>query len=399
MSELVQEKVAQAVQILQEKDIDLWLTFVRETAAATDPVLPLIYGEADLTWHSALILTRSGRRTAIVGRYELDAARSTGAYDEVIPYDESIQPHLLKVLEEEQPRSIAVNTSKDDFLADGLTHGMYETLRGYLQGTPFENRLVEAVGIIGALRGRKTPAEVARIRAAVAETLMIFEEIYPTLRIGQSEKEIAERMHAAMKRRGLEAAWNPLSCPAVNTGPDSPVGHGAPTDLRIQPGHILHFDFGVRKNGYCSDLQRVVYFPRRGENGIPAEVDRAFRTVRRAIQAAYAVLKPAIIAKEADDAARKVILDAGYPEYMHGTGHQLGRLAHDGGAILGPAWDRYGKTPFLPVETGQVYTLELGVMVPGQGYIGLEEDVLVTDDGAKYLGAPQEELIIGRSAD
>ena len=77
---------------------------------------------------------------------------------------------------------------------------------------------------------------------------------------------------------------------------------------------------------------------------------------------------------------------------MYALGHQLGRSAHDGGTVLGPRWDRYGNAPFGIVEVGNVFTLEFGAPVPGRGYIGLEEDVVVTADGIEWLSTPQREL-------
>jgi Xaa-Pro aminopeptidase len=70
----------------------------------------------------------------------------------------------------------------------------------------------------------------------------------------------------------------------------------------------------------------------------------------------------------------------------------LGRSAHDGATILGPRWERYGQTPYGHIEIGNVFAIELGISVEGFGYVGLEENILVTEDGAKWLSDPQDEL-------
>jgi Xaa-Pro aminopeptidase len=390
---LVQEKVQQATAILQEKGIDAWLTFVHETPAGGDPALPLIYGH-ELTWHTALIHTRRGEHIIILGRYEVETALSTGAYPTIYTYDQSIRGLLRETLERIDPAQIAINYSKDNVLADGLGHGLYLTLLDYLEGTPYPKRLISAEEIIGALRGRKTPAEVALIRAAVETTRQIYAEAIDYAQPGMTEKQIAAFMHEQMAQRDVDPAWELHNCPAVNAGPDSPMGHTGPTDIVLQRGHLLHFDFGVRQDEYCSDIQRMVYYLASGEAHPPQAVQRGFDTVVASIQAAVAAMRPGVLGREVDAIARGVVTQAGYPEYLYGTGHQLGRLAHDGAAMLGPLWEKYGDTPNYPLETGHVYTVEPGLAVPGYGYIGLEEDVLVTENGAEFLGEPQTALII-----
>lgn len=378
---------------MEEKEVDLWLTFVRETSGGGDPVLPLIYG-ADLTWQSALMLSRAGDTIAIIGHFEAETARNIGAYKTILPYHESIRSQLLETLDRLDPQQIAINYSVDDVHADGLSYGMYQILLGYLKNTPFADRLVSASEIIRSLRGRKTPEEIKRIKAAVETTENIYEAVFDYAHIGMSEIEIARFMHARLEQLELGPAWDLDHCPTVNAGPESPVGHVSPTDLQVRRGHLVHFDFGVKQDEYCSDIQRVMYFCAHGETEPPEPALRGFETVTNAIQAAAAAMKPGVRGKEVDAIARKVITEAGYPEYKYATGHQLGRLAHDGGGILGPEWERYGDTPNWLIEAGQVYTIEPGLAVEGYGYMGIEEDVLVTEEGVEFLGKPQTELIV-----
>ena len=219
--------------------------------------MPLIYGH-DLTWQSALILSRSGERIAIVGQYEAEVARNPGAYPTVISYDESIRPALLETLEQLNPQTIALNYSLNDVHADGLSYGLYQVLMDILQETPFAQRIVPAEQIIAAVRGCKTPTEIERIKAAIEVTELNYQRTFDYMQVGMTEREVAASMHAQVAELGLQTSWDPAHCPAVNAGPDSPVGHASPTDLKVSPGQLVHFDFGIFKHGYCSDIQRVV---------------------------------------------------------------------------------------------------------------------------------------------
>lgn len=393
MKSIVQEKADQTIGILQEKDIDLWITFVRETTAGGDPVLPLIYGST-LTWQSILAFTKTGERIAIVGRLDADTTAQLGVYDTIIPYDKALSPHLIDLLNRLDPHKIAINYSTDDVLADGLSHGMFLILHGYLEGSPFENRLVSAAPVLSALRGRKSGTEIMRLRAAIATSLEMIETTFNHVQPGMTEKEISAYMHGLVSEQGLSLAWDKNHCPIVDTGPDSPIGHAQPTDLEVQRGQILHLDFGVKQDGYCADVQRMAYFLKAGESAPPVEVQRGFETVVTAIQAAVAAIRPGITGQEIDQISREIVIGAGFPEFPHAVGHHLGRLAHDGGGILGPTWEKYGNLPLENLEAGQVFTVEPSLVLPGYGMIGVEEDVLVTEDGAKYLGQPQTELVL-----
>ncbi len=286
MTDLIAEKLGQVVEILQEQALDCWMIFVRETTDAGDPVLPLVLGH-NLTWQSALLLHRDGRRVAIVGKFEDETVAAGGLWTDVIPYVQSIREPLLDTLRKLAPKTIAVNYSRDDVQADGLSHGMFLVLQDHLAGTPYADALVPADGIIAALRGRKAPAEVDRIRAAIAATDEVFDELRAFARPGRSEVEIAQFMRAQALARQCEPAWDTRQCPLVTSGPGSMIGHGLPSEtLQIEPGRVFHVDFGVRKDGYCSDLQRVWYVPENGQTTPPEGVQQAFETVRKAIEAA-----------------------------------------------------------------------------------------------------------------
>jgi Xaa-Pro aminopeptidase len=390
---LIKEKLEQAAALLGEFGVDCWITFTRESEINGDPTLVFL-APGPVTWHSAFIVSADGRRRAIVGLYDRKGIEELGAYDKVVGYVTGVKEPLLEYLRELDPRAIAVNYSKGSEICDGLTHGMFLTLRDFLAESGYADRLVSAEKIVSALRERKSATEIAFMKEAVRATLEIYAATAGFVAPGKTEKEIADYMLAEVEKRKLQRAWAEATCPAVFTGPETAQAHYAPTDRRVERGHVLNMDFGVKVNGYCSDMQRTFYILREGEKTAPEDVMKGFRTIVKAVEDSRRAMKPGVPGLEIDAVARTIVLEAGYAEFPHALGHQVGRFAHDGTALLGPNWEKYAQKPFQKLEEGMVFTLEPRLTVPGKGVVTIEEMVVVSKDGAEYLGPPQTELVL-----
>ncbi|MDZ7288671.1 MAG: Xaa-Pro peptidase family protein [candidate division KSB1 bacterium] len=390
---LIKEKVAQAVQILQEYHVDCWITFARETQINGDPTLPFLVA-GDLTWHSAIIISSSGKKHAIVGRYDKKSVEDLGVYDEVVDFVEGIRPLFVPYMKKLNPARIAINYSQDSEICDGLTHGMYLTLYDMLSEIGFQDRLISAEPVISALRQRKSPTEIKYITEAIRQAENILALTAKFIKPGRTEAEIAAFMKKKVEEAGLKLAWDPKVCPAVFTGPETAHAHYNPTLRTVQEGHVLNIDFGVKYEGYCSDLQRTFYILAQGETRAPEEVQRGFDTIVQAIEESRKALKPGARGHEIDAIARKIVTSQGYKEFPHGVGHQVGRFSHDGTALLGPAWEKYAKKPFVPIEENMVFTIEPRLTVPNRGTVTVEEMFVVKNSGAEFLSKPQKELIL-----
>lgn len=387
------EKIAQAIEILGELDLDLWMVIDRESGILSDPVMDYVVGQ-HATWLSFFLFARNGEKHAIVGNLDVETFRRCGLFDTVSAYKGSPREDLLRLLGRLAPRRIAIDFSPDCAAADGLTHGNYLKLQELLQGSDFGGRLVSAEDLIAKLRGRKSAEELRRLRRACEVTVALYDRVGRAARPGMTEKELAAWITARRRKLGLPAAWHEDSCPAVFSGPQEVGAHSAPTGNELKPGHIFNIDFGVKVEKYCSDLQRTWYILRPGEKKAPPEVQRGFDVLLQSIAKAFAALKPGARGVDVDAAARGHIVAQGYDEYPHALGHQVGRDAHDGGALLAPAWERYGQLPFLPLEKDQVFTIEPRIYVKDFGVATVEEMVVLTAAGAEYLSRPQTGLLL-----
>lgn len=390
------KKLAQAQSLLEASALDAWLIVVRESSERPDPILRAFL-DLDFTWNTFFLVTKTGS-SALVATFDAPDLERLGLFDEVLTYKEGPRAQLLDLLRRKDPKRIGINVSIDDALADGLTAGLRDYLVETVAGTPFADRLVSAAPLVSALRGVKLEEERTRIQSAIDETESIFDRVRTSLRIGQTAREVAATFHAEAKKAGFPPAWPVHHCPSVTIGAHAIIGHVGPGDERIEPGSIVHMDFGIAKNGYCSDLQRMWYVLAKGADTAPAPVTKAYAAIVDAIDLAAKSLVPGVQGWEVDQKARSLLVSRGYPEYAHALGHHLGRAVHDGGGVLGPRWERYGREPFEPVREGAIYTLEPSITLEGHGVVGLEEDVVVGAKGAEFLSRFSRELPLLRLA-
>ena len=385
-------KLEQAASLMAKHGLDCWIvSFARETGNRQEPLEYLV--GSTITWPSAFVLHRDGRTVAIVGTGDEGQVKDAGIWADVRGYVASPREELVKLFDEWEPQKIGVTWSEDDDTSDGITYGMYRMLESLLRDTPYAARLAPAGRLAGEVRGRKLPDEIEAIHSAIAATEDLFQRIESFLRPGITEKQLQQQVQKWIHEAGFGLSWEEDMNPIVDFGPlRAPMGHSLPGDTALAPGHLIHVDMGLRRDGYASDLQRTWYWLRDGETEAPEPVRKAFGATRDALDAGMGVLRPGNAGHEVDAQSRAIVIKHGYPEPQFAFGHPVGQVAHDGGATLGPRWERYGKSPEVLVEPDNVFAVEMDIEVPGYGLVGLEEEALVGEKGAQYLSNPQREL-------
>jgi Xaa-Pro aminopeptidase len=230
--------------------------------------------------------------------------------------------------------------------------------------------MVPASGMVERLRVVKSADEIEKIRQSVGLNELVFNEIYQNLIPGQTEREVAIAIESAMMRKGAEEPAFPT---IVAAGPNAAVPHAIPTERAIKERETVIIDMGLKLNGYCSDMTRTVVLGKPDKR-----IKETIRLVRKAQRAALKTIKAGILAREADRAARKIIIDAGFGKcFGHGLGHGVGLAVHEP-----PSLNRMRRNK---LQAGMVVTVEPGIYLPGWGGVRLENMVVVEEEGCTVL--------------
>ena len=260
--------------------------------------------------------------------------------------------------------------------ADVTVHGLTGLAAAARDGL----ELVPATGLVEALRVVKDDGELADLREACEVSGQALASLLPTIRVGQSEREIARRLEWAMFESGADAiSFDTI----VATGPNSAIPHHQPGERTISAGDFLKIDFGAAVRGYHADCTRtfVVGAP-------PADWQREiYDLVQESQRLGCAALSPGVVAGLVDAASRDLIASAGFGEFFgHGVGHGVGLEIHEAPTV-GVA------QPGILMSATPV-TVEPGIYLPGRGGVRIEDTLVVRADGAESLTTPDRDLVV-----
>ena len=314
----------------------------------------------------ALVLPRTGEPIIVVPAFEEGRMR------------EKLQiPAEVRIWQEDlSPTKIAATVLTDRGIRTGrigveetASFTFYDHLRSAAPGL----ECVSADPLTIACRGRKSPHELELMRLACEATFDVFRAVFSSVKEGMSQEDIGKLVESGFSKVGLHGGA------LVLLGASAALPHGTIKPQKLKEGDVILIDGGCAVEGYQSDVTRT------GVLGKPPEkVARVFEIVRKAQDAALDAARAGRLSGTVDDAARKVVTDAGFgPDYKaftHRLGHGIGLDGHEHPYLV-----RGSKTV---LEPGMTFSNEPGIYLVGEFGLRCEDDMVITADGPAQLLTP-----------
>ncbi len=314
-----------------------------------------------------LVVPSGGEATLVVPRLEAPRVTTAEGLVTVRPWDELEDPVAIVADLVRRPGRAAVgDTMWARFLVDLLDH--WPT-----------TRFQRASEVLGPLRMRKDPAEVAALRAAAAAVDRIAAALQAgeIALVGRTEAQVS----ADIGRRILDEGHERVNFAIVAAGANAASPHHEAGERVIGPDELVLCDFGGTMAGYCSDITRCVV-----TGDVPADIAEAYDVLQAAQAAGVAAGQIGATCQEVDRACRAIIADAGYgAAFIHRTGHGIGMEAHEDPYII--------EGNAAPIEAGFAYSVEPGIYLPGRWGMRLEDIVVAAADGPDALNRADHGLV------
>ncbi|AJP71651.1 M24 family metallopeptidase [Sphingomonas hengshuiensis] len=388
---------------MRENGIDMWLVAMRE--GHDDPNAAMLGGgyTSDIGY---FVFTDKGG-----GRIERAVMGIGGAgFDQCPLYDVKVSPAQLRAfVEARNPKRIGINVATEIGTADGLSHALHEKVRETL-GPDLSGRLVSAEKLVSDFRSRNTATSIAAFARAGEYSRTIVERALSNevIRPGHTTTgDVAWWMMEQLHKEGLGNSFGLPSIYILGPGERGPVSG----DHVIQPGDLITVDWGVHYLLAYTDMKRMAYVLKPGENAPPPGVQRAFDRALGIRRMILDTIRPGVPAGEAlatvnrrvaetkgyvlgryDDPSR----DLGVSDVVIGS-HSVGDFGHGSGPSMA---DFNPLRATYTLRAGNLLSIELFLytVVPEWGprkiKIPLEDNGVVTARGLEWVYPPNSRILL-----
>ena len=316
----------------------------------------------------SLLITHDKCEFITDGRYTFQSKNEVKGANITISSD----PHFNVIKKE----NLLPSNLKIAFDSNNVSHQIYNQLKDIFSSISWEG----TSGYVESLAMIKDEKEIDAIKTAVEITDQAFSEVFPMIKIGVKEKEIANQLSFLYRKYG-DADADAFS-PIVGSGIHSAMPHQRPTDKKIEPGELVVIDSGAKYAGYHADMTRTV-----ATKGYSEKQKEIYNIVLEAQLKSIDSIKSNISCKEIDSIARDHITNAGYGKYFdHGLGHSLGLEIHEN--------PRFSKVSKDILQSNHVMTVEPGIYLEDIGGVRIEDDIVVLDNGCEVLNKTQKDFTV-----
>lgn len=386
--------------LMRRTGMDMWVVISREYNE--DPIIETLL---PATWFAA-------RRTTMLVVFDKGAGQeldylAVARYDvgKVFKraWDPEAQPdqwaQLAKIIEERNPKKIAVNKSQHVGLVDGITANDYEQLKKSLKKN-FQERVVSSEPLaIGWLetRSEKEMAiyqHICRIAHDIIREGFSTQVIHPGI---TTTDDVVWWYRERIKELKLDTWFQPSV--SISRNEPEAIFSKRPTPVVIQPGDLLHVDFGITYLRLNTDTQQHAYVLKQAETEAPEYLKKALATGNRLQDILTSNFKEGKTGNQVlADSRAQAIAEGIVPSIYT---HPIGFHGHAAGTTLG-MWDMQGGVPHTgdyPLHYNTAYSIELNATVKIAEWnkeiqIKLEEDGYFDARGFHYIDGRQKDLIL-----
>jgi len=320
----------------------------------------IIWGRSERLF--GMLLPQKGEPAYIAPKFEESRAKEQTGNARIYTWEENENPYELVKQMLKQNNLLSANIGIEETTRFFITENIQKIIPGLKisSGTP----------VTAGCRAVKTAHEVELMKIANEMAKEVFIAAVKQLKVGMTEREFGGIISKLFSEFGTEGGA------LVLFGEASAHPHGLVKEVRLKEGDIVLMDGGCSVEGYESDITRTTVF------GKPTQkMTDVWNIVSKAQDAGLKAAGPGIAAEHVDAAARKVISDNGYgPGYKyftHRLGHGIGMDGHEWYYLVG------GNKRLL--EAGNMCSNEPGIYIPGEFGIRIEDEMLITDKGARLL--------------